>query len=98
VDSNKATFAEPTLQNYWLNALDIGEDQSDDPHGPFTPSEFALGRALYERTMFDRKCVAHNTFGHLNVDWNEVRVGQQFSWASAARELLRTAKEHLNAK
>lgn len=76
----------------WLAALAIGPDERDDPYGPFTPEECALGEALYERIMHERRCVAEDRHkpGAYCSRWHEVR--RQFSWYADARELLRAAQ------
>jgi len=76
----------------WLERLEIGEDQSDDPHGPFTLDECALGEALFDHTIFDRACCTSGKVGSLHPDWSKVPVGRQFGWYSAAREMLRKAQ------
>ena len=76
----------------WLERLEIGEDQSDDPHGPFTLDECALGEALFRCTQRDRDCVTGVAGPKFDDDWSKVPVRQRFGWYAAARELLRDAQ------
>jgi hypothetical protein len=82
----------------WLEVLEIGEDQQDDAHGPFTPEECALGSALFRHTQRDRDAVTGVAGPKFDDDWSKVSVGIQFGWYAAARELLRDAQGALLEK